>query len=297
MSDFEHSDASDESPLMRRLSQLLLQLGPVKATLVSTLLSMAGAMAITAVFIRLAGLTNMVISLLCAALCTLLIAPPISGLCFRLMFKLERARRRLSVLATQDPLTGIFNRRYFMQLAEREWARSRSFEPAPAPGGAVLLIDVDFFKRVNDRYGHLCGDAVLIEVTRVVGEALRPSDSLARYGGEELVVLLPGADEAIGLEVAERIRERVAQSRVMWVDQPVSVTVSIGMASYAPQARAVDGSYRSLDAVIDAADKALYQAKQQGRNRVQRAVVAEGALAANFDAARGSARRLPSASA
>jgi PleD family two-component response regulator len=140
------------------------------------------------------------------ALSALILVPTIGAVVLRLLFQLERARARLAVLATQDALTGVHNRRYFFEIAEREWQRSKRY----GEDSALLLIDADNFKSINDLHGHMCGDKLLVAIARAVRATLRTSDLMARFGGEELVILLPHTDPLGALDVAERIRERVA---------------------------------------------------------------------------------------
>jgi diguanylate cyclase (GGDEF)-like protein len=147
-------------------------------------------------------------------------------------------------------------------MAEREWSRSRRYEMS----GALLLIDADHFKLVNDRHGHQAGDALLREIAHAAARSLRQPDLLARFGGEELVVLLPHTDPLGALDVAERIRERVAALRVEWQGEWLTTTVSIGVA-------AIGSGHASLDAWIHDADTALYAAKEAGRNCVRAAPI------------------------
>jgi diguanylate cyclase (GGDEF)-like protein len=176
----------------------------------------------------------------------------------RMLRDLEAARMRLDVLATRDELTGIFNRRQFLVLADREWARCRRYDM----GAAMLMLDVDHFKRVNDVHGHLAGDLMLREIARVAAETLRHADFLGRFGGEEFIVFLPHTDTLGALDVAERIRERVAQIKLEWRGQPVNTTVSLGVAT-------LGISHDTVGALIADADRALYMAKEAGRNCVR----------------------------
>jgi len=152
----------------------------------------------------------------------------------------------------------VHNRRQFLVLADREWSRCRRYEMA----AAMLMIDVDLFKRVNDVHGHLAGDLMLREIARAAGDTLRQPDLLGRFGGEEFVVFLPHADTLGALDAAERIRERVAQLSLEWKGELVRATVSVGVA-------ALDITHESVAALIHDADLALYAAKDAGRNCVR----------------------------
>lgn len=172
---------------------------------------------------------------------------------------LESSKLILQDMATHDPLTGLFNRRALEERVLHEVNRvNRYGEPL-----SVLMIDIDYFKKVNDSFGHAAGDIVLTAIARTLLETVRNTDTVARYGGEEFVVLLPmtGLHDAHAL--AERLCQRVAGSDINWGDgQLIRVTVSIGVS-----AASASGN-TSWDALIDAADAAMYAAKQSGRNRV-----------------------------
>ena len=245
-----------------RVSRTLVQLGFVPSLVLVTV-------ALVPIFAMLAPLLVMVlgkgsptVAAQVGALSALILVPTIGALVLRLLFQLERARARLAVLATQDALTGVHNRRYFFEIAEREWQRSKRY----GEDSALLLIDADNFKSINDLHGHMCGDKLLVAIARAVRATLRTSDLMARFGGEELVILLPHTDPLGALDVAERIRERVAGGRLDWHGEKVGITVSVGVASYG-------GDDRTLDALVHDADLALYAAKKAGRNCVRAAPI------------------------
>jgi diguanylate cyclase (GGDEF)-like protein len=163
----------------------------------------------------------------------------------------------LRVLASRDSLTGILNRRRFDELGERDIELARR---AGSSIGAVM-IDIDWFKRVNDEHGHAVGDELLKAVSKACADALRSSDILARYGGEEFAVLLPGSGAAESLAVAERLREQVAALALPCEGGgSVSVTISLGVYSGVP---ALD---EDLALYLRRADEALYRSKALGRN-------------------------------
>ncbi|MEW6163694.1 MAG: GGDEF domain-containing protein [Pseudomonadota bacterium] len=170
----------------------------------------------------------------------------------------ERLRVELEFMATRDPMTGTLNRRAFFARAAVEWARAtRAGRPL-----AVIAADIDFFKKVNDTHGHHVGDLVIKDFARRAQGMLRVPDILARFGGEEFVILLPDTGLAEGRQVAERIRAELETQREMALPR---YTASLGVAV----ARGAAGDAADIDALIAAADAALYRAKQGGRNRVE----------------------------
>ena len=171
---------------------------------------------------------------------------------------LERELRRL---ATVDPLTGAFNRRYFLSAASQEMERAVRY------GGSLslLMIDIDHFKRVNDRFGHALGDEVLRKTVEVCRANLREVDIFARLGGEEFAALLPQTASVGALGLAERLRRAVAEMVVPLAGGDLRVTVSVGVAE-----RSVETTFEHL---MSRADQALYAAKETGRNRVEMAPV------------------------
>jgi diguanylate cyclase len=162
--------------------------------------------------------------------------------------------------ATLDPLTGIANRRVFDLRLRRAVKQARS---EPASGFSLLLVDIDHFKRFNDDYGHQTGDLVLRFVAKILSDNVKGRDLVARYGGEEFAILLDGADRTAAAAVAEQIRDRLAQRRLIRRSSGEDcgqLTCSIGVAQHDPR----DGGA----VLVERTDKALYQAKRGGRNRV-----------------------------
>lgn len=176
---------------------------------------------------------------------------------FVMMLVAERSERKLLVLANTDPLTGVKNRRFFFQ----------AMPAVPDPADAAMLLDIDHFKSINDRFGHAVGDSVLQEVAKRIGGSIRGGDVLARYGGEEFIIYLPGAGVQKASMIGERIRNAVALNEVDCGGLRVGVTISIGVAT--------SGEMRcDLLTLADMADRALYRAKSEGRNCVREALAA-----------------------
>ena len=171
---------------------------------------------------------------------------------------------RLKRVGLTDFLTGINNRRFFDQRLSEEIMRAQRKESLLG----CLLLDIDNFKHVNDAYGHRAGDQVLKEISFLAKQQLRGTDVFARFGGEEFSVLLIDSNEAVTLEIAERIRSAIAELTVTLDDgQELQVTVSIGVSIYRGGEK-VSGSFESGEVLVDQADQALYKAKNSGKNRV-----------------------------
>lgn len=185
------------------------------------------------------------------------LAPVLSYNYLKLYEKLEEAHKQVIFLSRRDNLTGIFNRSYTYELAEREIGLAhRHHNPL-----SVMMIDIDHFKAINDQFGHQAGDQVLIQIASLIRTELRDSDILGRYGGEEFVALLPHSDSTNTFEVAERIRESVATSSVLAGEANLRITISIGF-------KVMDDQAKNMDSLVSCADKALYVAKNTGRNIV-----------------------------
>ncbi|MGA7194372.1 MAG: diguanylate cyclase [Anaerolineales bacterium] len=187
---------------------------------------------------------------------------------------LENAKlfSEMQEIADKDPLTSpMYNRRKFYELAEREFARAKRY---PASLSAMML-DVDHFKNVNDQFGHKIGDLVLKMIAQICMQNVRNVDIVGRHGGEEFIILFPATNAKSAAEVAERIRRQVVEANInnggqffetvngtMISPETMHVTVSIGIAE-------LDGTYTSIDILVDHADRAMYLAKNEGRNRVK----------------------------
>ena len=188
-----------------------------------------------------------------------LIARVASGMrILRLEEQLTHARKQMEVLAMHDTLTGLLNRRAINEYGESEFALAcRKGSPL-----SIVMIDVDHFKSVNDAYGHKTGDVTLQRIAALLSADLRIYDRAGRWGGEEFILILPDTGEEDAVKVAERIRIRTGEMSIPLENgEPFSVRISLGVAGCPSQ-------FQSLAKFIDAADQALYQAKQNGRNRV-----------------------------
>ncbi len=172
---------------------------------------------------------------------------------------LAKKQTELEFLATHDTLTGLYNRREFMRLAEMELVRRARF-PSDT---CVLMVDLDFFKKINDQYGHPAGDEVLQQVAALLKKSVRATDVVARMGGEEFIVLLPSTDRPGALAVAEKLRSALREKPLQVQGLAVPVTASLGVSGLH------QGQQASIDSLYATADQALYVAKQSGRDRVE----------------------------
>ena len=171
--------------------------------------------------------------------------------------KLSELLARVEAMAITDPLTGLYNRRHLDSVLEAEWKKSERYN-FPI---VCLLVDIDFFKSVNDTYGHKTGDLVLVEVADILRINVRDVDTVARWGGEEFLALLPHTDKDQGLIAAQRILANVSAHHFEQFPER-RITVSIGLSCSCP-------SVNSTERLIEAADLALYEAKKNGRNRIE----------------------------
>jgi diguanylate cyclase (GGDEF)-like protein len=163
--------------------------------------------------------------------------------------------------AERDPLTGLFNRRHFFHLFGGVYRAQRELDGCLT----VLMVDVDLFKSINDRHGHTIGDQVLVGLAEYIQSLLREEDILARFGGEEFILLLPGADAGQAEQIADRLRSQIEATPLASERGPISITVSIGTCTH-DFAR---DPFLSMDEIVDRADLALLAAKQNGRNQVR----------------------------
>jgi len=171
--------------------------------------------------------------------------------------QLEEVLSQMETLAMTDQLTGLFNRRAFLSVLEKEFSRTMRYNHPTS----CLMLDIDHFKRINDEYGHNAGDQVLIEISKIMANCLRKSDTVARWGGEEFIIILPETPKKNALQIASRILTSVSTAKTFPL--PRQITISIGLAGMP------DSAIDTSEKLIAAADRALYEAKNRGRNRVE----------------------------
>ena len=174
------------------------------------------------------------------------------------MRRWAEASRRLKQ-ANTDNLTGLFNRHKGWEILEHEITRATRYHRPMS----IILLDIDSFKNINDTYGHLAGDQILRAVADIARETVRTVDNPVRWGGEEFVILLPDTELDAALQVAERLRESIAQAVIRFADEELHITASLGVA-------AKDGNTPDIETLLARADQAMYIAKYLGRNRVAR---------------------------
>jgi diguanylate cyclase (GGDEF)-like protein len=247
------------TPLRQRCSRAVARWGAWRSTLgLSASVSLLS-LVFTYSYIRALGYDTMGEAFYISLLVPLPMTLTTGWLVFSLVVALEQARHVAHVQSITDSLTGLANRRHFVHTAQQAMDLALRHQwPL-----ALLILDIDHFKRVNDTHGHDAGDKVLVEVARRCSQCLRTTDLLARWGGEEFVVLLPNTPLEHAHQLAERMREAVGFSAQLYAQSDaVRVTVSIGAAGMAA------GEPMTLDGLVQAADNALYDAKRAGRNQV-----------------------------
>jgi len=172
--------------------------------------------------------------------------------------ELLKANKMLEEVSITDGLTGLHNYRYLMRVLDTEYKRARRYNHR----FALLMLDIDRFKDVNDRYGHPCGDSILQGIGRLLKDCVRNTDIVTRYGGDEMAIILLEVNKAVAMEVSEKLRGEVEKHSFLWQGTSVNITVSIGVAAV------LEEGIQDWNGLVNAADQALYQAKDGGRNRV-----------------------------
>ena len=238
-----------------RLRNFVRRVGVWRGTLVFTVVTTLVAFAVTGISMELAGLRHSPIGYLISLACSLTIMPAMMITLLSLIKRLDEAEHELYRLARTDELTGLPNRRSLFEAAVNEL---RTDKPV-----ALLFIDIDHFKRVNDTYGHRIGDVILCRIARAIDAQLRTCGLLCRFGGEEFASLLHDTTPQAAQDIAEALRQDIEHTPITVGDQTLYITLSIGIAT-APAAR-----YSHIATLIDDADKAVYEAKRAGRNRTR----------------------------
>ncbi|MBW2143456.1 MAG: GGDEF domain-containing protein [Deltaproteobacteria bacterium] len=177
---------------------------------------------------------------------------------------LKISNEKLRAIALRDGLTGLYNHRYFQEILDKELSLAMRYRRP----FSLIMFDLDHFKEVNDSYGHRVGDIVLQEISALVLKTVRTNDVAARYGGEEFSIIAPETDLKGAAVLAERIRRAVEQMEIVAGSATIRVTISVGVATYLP---GTEGTNKAE--LLDAADAAMYNAKNNGRNKLSMAKV------------------------
>ncbi|MCB2225383.1 MAG: GGDEF domain-containing protein [Desulfarculaceae bacterium] len=234
----------------------------VRATLIVSVLSLLVSWVLTGGLMWLlattAGPREWLVAAVVTTIAPLLVAPPMAYKSFDLMRQLVESRREVERLSQNDELTGAHNRRYFMEIAQRELGLAQRSGQAVG----LLLLDLDGFKQINDQMGHLAGDRALAACAAAIQAGIRQGDVLGRFGGDEFLVLAPNTGLEAAARLAERVREAVAQARIVLPEGTVRLGASLGVVS---NEQGVHGA----DELLGLADRALYRAKDMGGDRIE----------------------------
>ena len=172
--------------------------------------------------------------------------------------ELVKAKAEVEKLSITDEMSGLYNYRYFMQALETEYARANRYNHFVA----LMMIDIDYFKKINDTYGHQCGDSVIKELALLIRQYVRTTDIVARYGGDEMAVILPETTKERAMDVADKLKRAVDGFNFNWGGKSLNVSISVGLAT------APDPEFKESFDLVNASDRALYKAKKAGRNLV-----------------------------
>ncbi|WP_310384268.1 GGDEF domain-containing protein [Roseateles sp.] len=243
---------------LEELNRWTRRLGQPWALLLACALGALAAVGLGQLLISLLGVGDRLELAVGVGLCALLVAGLLGAMLMSLSAYAERLLLQVRRYSNMDALTGVVNRRSFLDLIEREWALAKRYETTCA----LVLLDVDHFKSVNDGFGHGCGDLLLCRIAEACGETLRQGDVLSRFGGGEFILFLPHTEPLGALDVAERIRERVLGLDFGWNGHSIPVSVSLGVA-------ALQHEHTALEHFVKAAELALQSAKSSGRNCVR----------------------------
>ncbi|BEQ16441.1 GGDEF domain-containing protein [Desulfoferula mesophila] len=233
----------------------------VRATVLVAMVSVLGSWVVTVPMLLLAGkysLGDLGVGMLISTMAPLLVAPPVAYKVFSLMLDLVDSRREIQRLSRTDDLTQTYNRRYFMDMARREFSlAARHGHPV-----SLLLIDLDGFKQINDSLGHLAGDKALYACADIIRRTTRRDDMVGRFGGDEFMVLAPYSDLESAASLADRIRRALVATDLVLGGKVLSFGASIGVVSN-------QGHEGDADDLLRRADQALYRAKASGGGRVE----------------------------
>jgi len=245
--------------MKENMKKIVLGMNRVKLIIVVTILTICSALLTDLIISKIFGFEIVLEEMLIkVSLIPLVVVPAVGWYLLGLIYELDKLEKRMSALATYDDLTGLLNRRAFYSSAQSMADYCyRSKQPY-----SILLVDLDFFKKINDVYGHAGGDKVLASFGALSSETSRGSDVIGRLGGEEFAFLLPNTSLEQAKICAQRLREKINALEVKYEDKKIKYMISIGISSSSQLADEVD-----IDQLLAMADKALYSAKDKGRNQ------------------------------
>lgn len=235
------------------------RMGVLRFTLVLTLLTVTVSYGLTHLIFDVLGARLSTAGAVAAFLTPLIITPPITLILTRLLLKISFLEREMRALATYDTLTSLYNKGAFTTILEKEFELSLKNQT----DYALIFIDIDYFKKINDQFGHLFGDKVLKHVSYILKTALRTGDFVGRFGGEEFVIALPLTTAPQALQLAENLRQQIEAAPLDAYGHSINITVSCGVSSYSK-----DSNITEVSMLLKEADAALYLSKNAGRNRV-----------------------------
>ena len=241
----------------RYLRQFVRQYGELNTVAVSTLLLVALVVVLAVVTDLILSRSVHLASIYVSAVITVLVGPVILHFFVSLISRLDKSESKLKALSIMDDLTDVYNRRYFLEQAEKELAKAQRYGTI----FTVLLLDVDNLKLINERHGQAAGDAVLQSLANTCMNNLRTMDIFSRFGGGEFAYLIPESDKIDVVTFAKRVLDVVEDSAVVFDNQEIHFTVSIGIKSY-------DSMVRTMDGMLKEVNEALAEAKNRGRNRI-----------------------------
>jgi diguanylate cyclase len=248
----------EQAACLNPIRQAQARIGSAGVLLIFTAVATLMALGASQILVSALALGDRLTAAWAAGLCASVLAAGLGYLILEQLALQRQADQDFNRHASLDSLTGVFNRRHFLNQVEREWSLARRYNT----DCALLVIDVDHFKRVNDGFGHRCGDQLLRQIAEACSETLRQADVLARFGGEEFILFLPHTDPLGALDVAERIRERIERLNFAWNGHSIPVSASVGVAALRPQ-------HMALEHLVHEAEDALDAAKSEGRNCVR----------------------------
>jgi diguanylate cyclase (GGDEF)-like protein len=241
------------------MREIVTKFGRNLVILIITLISIALSMLITYLVLELTNSSQKPTAMMISVLAPLIIAPLVSWHIVGLLFEIDQLEIKMHKLAMTDELTGLRNRHALFLLAEQRLDYAKRYQRIVS----LLLIDVDYFKQINDKHGHLAGDEVLRHLAKLVKGFIRKSDIIGRLGGDEFLIMLPETDKQNALIYAEKLRRRIQQKTVAFNDSSIGMTVSIGVSTFES-----DADINRIEDLLHQADTALYQAKRKGRNQI-----------------------------